>query len=75
MTCITQQCSSNGYALEVCKVKNVSSSGRIISVDVENKLSNSSCELNKSYGYNDTSIWVDKGCRADFKVCYQQFSS
>ena len=75
MTCITQQCSSNGYALEVCKVGEVPSTGRIISVDVQNRLSNSNCKLNESYGYNDISIWVDEGCRADFKVCYQQFSS
>jgi hypothetical protein len=32
--------------------------------------SESQCVENKSFGVNTLDIWVDKGCRADFTVCY-----
>ena len=33
-----------------------------------NQLSDSSCIRNRSWGYSGRGIWVDRGCRADFRV-------
>jgi uncharacterized protein YegP (UPF0339 family) len=30
--------------------------------------SNASCDLGRSWGYNDRGVWVDRGCRADFQI-------
>jgi len=33
-----------------------------------NRLSDASCIKNRSWGYNGRGIWVDRGCRGDFRV-------
>jgi hypothetical protein len=30
--------------------------------------SNASCDLGRSWGYNNRGVWVDRGCRADFQI-------
>ena len=35
---------------------------------LERQLSNASCRRGRSWGYSNGAIWVDNGCRAEFKV-------
>ena len=35
---------------------------------LERQLSNASCRRGKSWGYSKGAIWVDNGCRAEFKI-------
>ena len=37
-------------------------------VQLTRKISQSGCELNRDWGYDQTGIWVDNGCRAEFSV-------
>lgn len=37
-------------------------------VRILSQISNSACLQNRSWGYNSRGIWVDRGCRADFRV-------
>ena len=37
-------------------------------VAMVNQLSDSSCVRGRSWGYSGRGIWVDRGCRADFRV-------
>lgn len=37
-------------------------------VQLERELSRSACHLGDSWGFDSNGIWVDKGCRADFRV-------
>ena len=61
-------CSSSNYAREECLVHGA---GLVTEVDVSNQLSGSACTLDVSYGLGEfNTIWVDKGCRAEFDVCY-----
>ena len=42
----------------------------VTSMTVEVQMSSSDCTSGSSYGYkDDTIIWADLGCRADFRVC------
>ncbi len=42
--------------------------GNIQSVRLRNKLSDSPCRQGYSWGYDRDTIWVDRGCRAEFDV-------
>ena len=37
-------------------------------VELVSRISNASCIRNRSWGSNAHGIWVDRGCRADFRV-------
>jgi hypothetical protein len=37
-------------------------------IEIVQRLSKASCVKNRSWGYNGRGIWVDHGCRADFRV-------
>lgn len=56
-------CSSGNYRFERCFVR-----GRIFNVNLYRQYSNASCQLGRSWGYDGNSIWVDRGCKADFVV-------
>lgn len=59
-------CESNGYRYEECDVD--TRRGRIIDARVRRQLSSSPCTEGESWGYARDSIWVDRGCRAEFAV-------
>lgn len=40
------------------------------SMTKENQYSKSDCVYHVSYGFTMTELWVDKGCRADFRICF-----
>lgn len=61
----TLRCESNDYRYRTCDVWG---GGRIRDVRVVRQLSSSPCEYNRSWGYQDDYVWVDRGCRADFEV-------
>ena len=42
--------------------------GYVRSAQVRRQFSDSSCRLNRSWGYRNGGIWVDDGCRAEFLV-------
>ena len=37
-------------------------------VTLQRQLSSSPCRENRSWGYNERGIWVDEGCRAEFRI-------
>ncbi|MFN3696718.1 MAG: DUF3011 domain-containing protein [Pseudobdellovibrio sp.] len=57
------QCSSNLKLFKSCEV-----GGQIIDVQLVDQRSNSPCELGRSWGYDHSRVWVDRGCRASFRV-------
>ncbi|HEY8271136.1 MAG TPA: DUF3011 domain-containing protein [Pseudobdellovibrionaceae bacterium] len=56
-------CSSSGYAYNTCYVGQQVAYARLVS-----QLSRSACIEGSTWGYANDSIWVDKGCRANFEV-------
>ena len=58
----TITCSSNDGKRNYC---NVNTNGGVRMV---NQRSGSPCIQGQTWGYNSNSIWVDRGCRADFAV-------
>ena len=65
------RCESENYKPNICIVKELEA---ITNVTVSKLVSDSSCTLydglpEGEYGFNDTHIWVDYGCRANFTVC------
>jgi len=42
--------------------------GLVINAELVNQRSNSPCELGRSWGYDGGRVWVDRGCRASFRV-------
>nr|BAP94526.1 D-galacturonic acid binding lectin precursor [Aplysia kurodai] len=52
----------------------VAGAALFINMTVEDRQSEASCDLDKSFGfYNQNStVWVNHGCRADFNICYVQ---
>ncbi|GFR75431.1 D-galacturonic acid binding lectin [Elysia marginata] len=59
--------SSHGYAYHR---ETVAPNAAVTSMTVVTKHSRSACVSGTSFGYSDADAWVDKGCRADFKICY-----
>ncbi|XP_005091613.2 lectin ADEL [Aplysia californica] len=42
----------------------------VLNMTVVDRQSAAQCNLGESFGYQKNNLWVDQGCRADFKVCY-----
>nr|BAP94528.1 D-galacturonic acid binding lectin precursor [Aplysia kurodai] len=42
----------------------------VLNMTVVDQQSAAACTLGESFGYQKATLWVDQGCRADFKVCY-----
>lgn len=70
--CLTVSCDSWQYQKKNCDVSGMTADSLISSVTVleQKSPSESQCVENKSFGVDTLNIWVDKGCRADFTVCY-----
>ena len=73
--CIKHRCESNGYSLATCEINPVKDDFKILSMVVKRRLSRSMCTHAVSYGFYTKAIWVNRGCRADFSVCYQVIDS
>ncbi|GFR75428.1 D-galacturonic acid binding lectin [Elysia marginata] len=65
--CKQMRLSSHGYAYHR---ETVAPDAAVTSMTVVTKHSRSACVSGTSFGYSDADAWVDKGCRADFKICY-----
>ncbi len=61
----TFHCASGGHRYTECP-----QSGTILSIVTVDKVSAASCRVNRDYGMknNNTILWVDNGCRANFTV-------
>jgi hypothetical protein len=60
---VVTRCKSDDMRLNSCRV-----SGFIIGAQVERQYSNSPCTQGKTWGFDNNGLWVDRGCRADFRV-------
>lgn len=58
-------CSSHKYRYSACLID-----GRPLRVFVTSQISNSPCIQGVSFGLLPNGVWVDKGCRANFRVEY-----
>jgi len=56
----TIRCESRNNNRNFCRVDTENS------VSLRRQLSNAPCQRNRSWGFDRTGIWVDRGCRADF---------
>jgi len=72
---IKHRCVNYGYSLKTCEINPVKDDFNILSMVVKRKLSRSMCTRAVSYGFYTKSIWVNRGCRADFSVYFQVFES
>lgn len=41
---------------------------RIGRAEVDKRISSAPCQLGRSWGYNENSVWVNQGCRARFRI-------
>ena len=57
------RCDSDFNLFNSCNV-----SGQIIDAQLVDQRSNSPCQLGRSWGYDGNRVWVDRGCRASFRV-------
>jgi len=57
------KCDSNLKLFKSCDA-----GGLILHAELVYQKSNSPCELGHSWGYDSRRIWVDRGCRAAFRV-------
>jgi hypothetical protein len=55
-------CESRGDAREVC------AAGNVAGVSLRRQLSEADCIRGRTWGFTRTSIWVSRGCRAQFQV-------
>jgi hypothetical protein len=58
-------CESNNSRYNECYIRN---NFRARGVRLVNRHSRSSCRQGRDWGYTGSSIWVDNGCRATFRV-------
>lgn len=58
-------CDSSGYNYNQCFVGGY---GQIIDVQLMRQNSRSACDYGYSWGFDADSVWVDRGCRATFRV-------
>lgn len=65
--CENVDCDSWKFKYKSCPVKMRIDDNAIVTV--VNKRSVSDCTLGTSFGIRKNKVWVDKGCRAEFKVC------
>ncbi|XP_052260254.1 uncharacterized protein LOC127864551 [Dreissena polymorpha] len=64
---VTIDCDSLNFVYQVCNVPGAKS---INNVRLKEQRSKSECKLNSSFGFDGNHIWVNKGCRGRFNVCY-----
>lgn len=57
------KCESTSYRYKECYV-----GGDILDVRLVDQLSNTDCDEDYNWGYDEDYIWVDEGCRAVFSV-------
>lgn len=55
-------CESQNHRQQFCRVDTRGG------VALQRQLSNAPCRENRSWGYNERGIWVDEGCRAEFRL-------
>jgi hypothetical protein len=58
----TIHCSSRGLGYRYCRID---TGGH---AELVRKISLFDCQENRSWGYDDHGVWVDRGCSADFRV-------
>ncbi|KAK6190285.1 hypothetical protein SNE40_002191 [Patella caerulea] len=66
--CTDIQLSSRGYRLKTEVFDDATS---VVAMDVLKRKSRSTCTFGSSYGFHGNTVWVNNGCRADFRVCYK----
>ncbi len=60
------RCSSGNMNHVRCPVN-----GQIARVEMARQISGSACIQGRTWGYDRNSLWVDRGCRADFTVWFR----
>ena len=60
---IELKCSSIGSQYTTC-----AAGGLVHAVTVKQQLSSSTCKMDETFGFSDTDVWVDGGCRARFNI-------
>ena len=65
---VTKKCESWNYKFNKC---GCSSLGTIQSVTLHKQESKTMCKEGQNWGYDDNSIWVNDGCRAEFDICVE----
>jgi hypothetical protein len=63
----TIDCGSHNYGYKTCPVY-----GQIVSVRLIRQLSSARCTQNQTWGSNWDGVWVDRGCRGQFRVTYRR---
>lgn len=60
---VYRHCASGGYRYVACDM-----GGMVLNAELVRKASAAACTEGRSWGFSGTTLWVDKGCRADFRV-------
>ncbi|KAL5005707.1 hypothetical protein ScPMuIL_016865 [Solemya velum] len=70
--CVEQSCASYGHKYKRCVVVGAR---KVTNITLSEQQSRTECVFNDNYGKVAGDIWVSRGCRATFKVCYKPASS
>jgi hypothetical protein len=65
-TTVNISCASVDQRFQSCRVE--SQQGKIVSARLVRQFSTAVCTQGTSWGFDDDSVWVDRGCRASFDV-------
>lgn len=60
------RCQSEDFRRATCRTN-----GKLRNVRIYDRLSQAKCQQGSDWGFNDSLIWVQNGCRAIFRVTYQ----
>ena len=63
------ECSSWGYRYQKCTI---AGANQVQTLAVVQRHSRSSCSSGRSFGISGSAVWVNRGCRAKFVVCYKR---
>jgi len=62
----TVTCQSHNYLYQECYVN-----GTILAANVAGQLSSASCNQGSTWGFHGGTLWVNRGCRAHFRVTFR----
>lgn len=65
---VSLKCESQNNAYKECSVANTN---QVTHVDVQTQHSTTTCTTDVNFGPSSSSVYVAKGCRATFNVCYR----
>lgn len=62
---VVRHCASDQYRYNECRVR-----GRILNAEITRQYSHAACLQGRTFGFHGNTLWVDRGCRANFLISF-----